>query len=122
MKIKEKELLRWMFESEIIDGDCEMCGMVDVPETGEGEGCQNEQWWREKFLVHAPENPLPAGCYLYFYDCDTFYDDREVPPGHDAAVNYRLREHQNQIELCDDNVSEDEVVYNGHIYFYRLDE
>lgn len=61
--MKSIDILDWICR-ESIDG--EFLNMVEVPEEGEHEWEQNEDWWINQFGNYPPY-PIAAGKYLYRY-------------------------------------------------------
>ena len=45
----------------------EYLGIIDVPEEGDTEDIQNEEWWCTMF-GNCPPSPMPSGKYLYYYE------------------------------------------------------
>lgn len=45
----------------------EYLGIIDVPEEGDTEDLQNEEWWCTMF-GNCPPSPMPSGKYLYYYE------------------------------------------------------
>lgn len=61
--MKAIEILEWICR-ESIEG--EFLNMIDVPEDGDNEWEQNEEWWNYMFGA-CPPHSIPAGRYLYYY-------------------------------------------------------
>ena len=61
--MKATEILEWIVK-ESING--EFLNLVDVPEEGEEEWQQNEEWWNT-WCGSCPPHSIPSGKYLYFY-------------------------------------------------------
>ena len=62
--MKAITILDWVIEESICG---EQIGIVDVPEEGDNEWQQNEEWWRTMF-GNCPPSPMPSGKYLYYYE------------------------------------------------------
>lgn len=85
--MKARNILKWVVK-ESING--EFLGMVIVPNEGDEEWEQNEQWWIDMF-GGVPAGPIEEGEYLYFYSS-------QIPDGiHTDAFGYA--EPDAQIEL-----------------------
>lgn len=70
--MKAIDILEWIYR-ESIEG--ELLNIIEVPEEGENEWEQNEEWWNNMFSAFPP-HPIAAGRYLYYYQdaiCDTIY-------------------------------------------------
>lgn len=101
-RMKAIEVLSWIV-NESIEG--EFLNIVDVPEEGDNEWNQNEEWWVNQFGMYPP-CPIEDGRYLYYYQstvCDTIY------------FNGQYHVPDAQIELP----TEDGFDY---IYLYRLED
>lgn len=61
--MKANDILSWIIR-ESIDG--ENLFMLEVPEEGDAEWEQNEEWWVST-IGSAPPAPLAAGRYLFYY-------------------------------------------------------
>ncbi len=59
-----KQVLDWIVK-ESING--EFLSFIDVPEEGDNEWEQNEDWW-QKEMGGIPPSSVPSGRYLYFYE------------------------------------------------------
>jgi len=100
--MKATEILEWIIR-ESIEGD--FLNYVDVPEEGENELQQNEEWWT-MWCGNYPPHPIPSGRYLYYYQsavCDTIYFNGQ----HHAP--------DAQIEIPDENGFD-------YIYLYKIEE
>lgn len=65
--MKAIDILEWIVK-ESING--EFINFVDVPEEGDYEWQQNEEWWVNMFGA-CPPCPQDVGKYLYYYaSCD----------------------------------------------------
>lgn len=98
--MKATEILEWIIR-ESIEG--EFLNYVDVPEEGDGEYQQNEEWWT-MWCGNYPPHPIQSGRYLYYYQsaiCDTIY------------FNGQYHQPDTQIEI-----------ENGfdYIYLYKIEE
>lgn len=62
--MKAKDLLDWLCQSSM---DCKNVNTIIVPNEGEGESEQNEDWWFDMF-GGVPPCAANAGKYLYYYD------------------------------------------------------
>ena len=61
-----KEILKWAIVESI---NCEKLMTIDVPEPGENEWQQNEDWWR--FMVGGvPPYEIPSGEYILYWEYD----------------------------------------------------
>ena len=72
--MKATEILEWIV-NEPVSG--EFLNFVDVPEEGNEEWEQNEEWWTG-WCGNYPPHPITSGRYLYYYQsaiCDTIYFD-----------------------------------------------
>ena len=101
--MKAIQILEWVVK-ESIDG--EFLNFVDVPEEGENEWQQNEEWWNV-WCGNYPPHPIKCGHYLYYYQsaiCDTIYLNGQYY-GPDA-----------QIEIPDDKSGFD------YIYLYKVED
>jgi len=100
--MKAIHVLEWVVK-ESIDG--EFLNLVDVPEEGENEWQQNEEWWTV-WCGGCPPCPIPSGRYLYYYQsaiCDSIY------------FNGQYYEPDAQIEIPDENGFD-------YIYLYKTEE
>lgn len=61
--MKAITILDWVIEEAV----CGPIGIVDVPEEGDNEWQQNEEWWRTMF-GNCPPSPMPSGKYFYYYE------------------------------------------------------
>lgn len=70
-----KEILKWVIVESI---NCEKLMTIDVPEPGENEWQQNEEWWR--YMVGGvPPHEIPSGEYiLYWEDIPSGIYDYEI--------------------------------------------
>jgi hypothetical protein len=100
--MKATEILEWIVK-ESING--EFLNLVDVPEEGNEEWEQNEEWWYD-WCGSCPPHSIPSGQYLYYYHsviCDTIYSNGKYN-GPDA-----------KIELpCEDGLD--------YIYLYKVED
>lgn len=100
--MKATEILEWIVK-ESING--EFLNFVDVPEEGNEEWEQNEEWWNT-WCGSCPQRPIQNGRYLYYYQsaiCDTIYS------------NGKFNEPDAQIELpCEDGYD--------YIYLYKVED
>lgn len=104
--MKAKDILEWICR-ESINGD--YLNVVDVPEEGENEWEQNEEWWYNHFGM-CPPFPVVSGKYLYFYASQVFpnvYDSNGCECDADA-----------QIELP----NEDNMWGYDYINLYKLED
>lgn len=100
--MKAIQILEWIIK-ESIEG--EFLNFVDVPEEGENEWQQNEEWWNA-WCGGCPPYPIPSGRYLYYYQsaiCDTIY------------FNGQYHKPDAQIEIPTDNGFD-------YIYLYKVEE
>jgi len=100
--MKAIQILEWIIK-ESIEG--EFLNFVDVPEEGENEWQQNEEWWNA-WCGSCPPRPIQSGRYLYYYQsaiCDTIY------------FNGQYHEPDAQIEIPDENGFD-------YIYLYKIEE
>ena len=67
--MKAITILEWIIEESICG---EQIGIVDVPEEGDNEWQQNEEWWCTMF-GNCPPSPMPSGKYLYYYESQIDY-------------------------------------------------
>lgn len=94
MDMKAKEILDWIIK-ESING--EILHYIDVPEQGDAEWEQNENWWWD-MLRSLPPAPVPAGKYICLYDTGEFYlprcgdADSEIEVGDETICLYRVEE------------------------------
>ncbi len=100
--MKAKQVLEWIVEKSI---NGENLNFVYVPEEGQEEWEQNEEWWLY-FFGAVPPGPVPVGRYLYFYsdvyneiDYDGKYEkvfaadaEIEVDPGNCTIYLYRIED------------------------------
>ena len=77
--MKATEILEWIVK-ESISG--EFLNFVDVPEEGENEWQQNEEWWNT-WCGSCPPHPIPSGRYMYYYPSAISYGQLEDP---DATI------------------------------------
>ena len=104
--MKTKDILEWVV-GESING--EFLNFVNVPEEGESEGEQNEEWWIT-WCGGCPPFVVPSGKYLYFYESNL---------GVDAIVT-RFGTYVPDVTI--------EVGYNEHeqaweyMYLYKVEE
>lgn len=101
--MKTKDILEWVV-GESING--EFLNFVNVPEEGENEWEQNEEWWNNMFGA-CPPHSIPAGRYLYYYDSSYPY-----------AIHYEGKSCFNpdvQIEIPVDDGFD-------YIYLYKVEE
>lgn len=100
--MKAIEILEWIVKDSI---NGEFLNLVDVPEEGNEEWEQNEEWWNN-WCGSCPPSPIPSGRYLYYYQsaiCDTIY------------FNGQFHEPDAQIELpCEDGYD--------YIYLYKVED
>ena len=61
-----KEILKWAIVESI---NCEKLLTIDVPEPGDSEWQQNENWWVWT-VGAAPPNDIPAGEYILYWEHD----------------------------------------------------
>lgn len=61
--MKAIEILEWIV-NESING--EFLNFVNVPEEGNENWEQNEEWWNT-WCGSCPPKPIPSGRYLYYY-------------------------------------------------------
>lgn len=65
-----KEILKWAIVESI---NCEKLITIDVPEPGEFEWEQNEEWWM--YMVGGvPPYEIPSGEYILYWE-------RDIPSG-----------------------------------------
>lgn len=70
--------------------------IIDVPEEGDEDYEQNEEWWMQT-LGACPPRSIPSGKYLCFY-ADCYYDfdypeeqpDSEIENGDDKIYLYKI--------------------------------
>lgn len=68
-----KDILRWAIVESV---DCEKLLTIDVPEPGDSEWEQNENWW-VGMVGAAPPNDIPSGEYILYWESsipDGIYD------------------------------------------------
>ena len=97
------DVLEWICR-ESING--ESLFLIDVPEEGENEWEQNDEWWMN-MLGGVPAYPMSEGKYMYYFDSDnigSMVDGRGAYTAPDALI-----------EVPHDNGFD-------YIYLYRLDE
>lgn len=61
--MKAFDILKWICTFSI---EGENLNIVEVPEEGEHEWEQNEEWWINQFGMYPP-HPIAAGKYLCYY-------------------------------------------------------
>lgn len=102
--MKANEVLEWICKYDINGKDLRM---VDVPEEGENEWEQNEEWWYNE-IGNTPACSIPSGRYLYYYESDMetydMYDERGAYVEPDAMIEMPV-EHG-----------------FDYVYFYRIEE
>ena len=100
--MKATEILEWIVK-ESIEG--EFLNFVDVPEEGDNEWEQNEEWWNNMF-GNCPPHAIAAGKYLYYYDSSYPY-----------AIHYGMScfNPDAQIEIPVDDGFD-------YIYLYKLED
>ena len=81
--MKAIDILKWICENPI---DGEVLHMIDIPEEGDNECDQNEEWWYSYFGM-CPPSPVPAGKYLYFYT--TQVDGPDADPDAEIEIPER---------------------------------
>ena len=72
--MKTKDILEWICRYSI---NGEFLNIIEVPEEGENEWEQNEQWWINMFGF-PPPCPVAAGRYLYFYATEVNEDMKDI--------------------------------------------
>ena len=100
--MKAIQILEWIVKESIEGG---FLNFVDVPEEGENEWQQNEDWWKV-FCGSCPPHPIQSGRYLYYYQsaiCDDMY------------IGGRYYEPDSQIEIPDEYGFD-------YIYLYKIEE
>lgn len=95
--MKATKIIDWI--AEIFAED--YISILDVPEEGDGEEQQNEEWWVNE-VGNYPPFPIPSGKYLYYYESqiDTIIDHTqpdaqiEIPTasGFDYINLYKIEE------------------------------
>ena len=100
--MKAKIILRWIV-NECING--EHLNTIDVPNEGDNEWEQNEEWWLDT-VGGVPPYPIPAGKYLYYSEA-MVGDEIHLPDQHfdpDATIEMPM------------------VKGWDYIYFYKIDD
>lgn len=100
--MKAIDILEWIIK-ESIEG--ELLNFVDVPEEGNKEWEQNEEWWNV-WGGGCPACLIPSGLYLYYYQdaiCDKIY------------FNGQYHQPDAQIEIPTDGGLD-------YIYLYKIEE
>lgn len=77
--MKAIDILEWIVK-ESING--EFINLVNVPEEGDNEWQQNEEWWIYQFGMYPPY-PIPSGRYMYYHTSQIPYGQLEEP---DATI------------------------------------
>lgn len=98
--MKAKDLLKWIIDKSI---NGEFLNIIDVPEEGENEWQQNEEWWINQVGMYPPY-PIEVGKYMYFYASQVLGVELEDP---DA-----------EIEIC----NADNMYDYDYIYLYKLED
>lgn len=98
--MEAKDLLKWIIAKSI---NGEFLNIIDVPEEGENEWQQNEEWWINQLGMYPPY-PIEAGKYMYFYASQVLGAELEDP---DA-----------EIEIC----NADNMYGYDYIYLYKLED
>ena len=80
--MKATEILEWIVK-ESING--EFLNLVDVPEEGNEEWEQNEEWWYD-WCGSCPPHSIPSGKYMYYYTCAISDKINNVQP--DATIEF----------------------------------
>lgn len=62
--MKANAILEWVVKESI---NAEFLGFIDIPEEGECEWEQNEEWWNNT-IGGVPPSPVNEGRYLYLYE------------------------------------------------------
>lgn len=62
--MKAIDILEWICRESINGEDL---NIVEVPEEGDNEWEQNEEWWTNMFGMYPP-HPVSEGKYLYYYE------------------------------------------------------
>ena len=87
-----KQVLEWIVK-ESING--ELLSFIDVPEEGDNEWEQNEDWWLNE-MGGIPPSSVPSGRYLYFYEAivDNTLEiaDVEIETNGDYILLFRIDE------------------------------
>ena len=97
--MKAIEVLDWIVKYSV---NGEFLNVIDVPEEGEEEWKQNEEWWNNQ-MGACPPYPISAGRYLYFYSSQLapdVYDSRvayvapdmEIECGNDCINLYKVED------------------------------
>lgn len=97
--MKTKDVLKWIVKQSI---QGELLGTCNVPEQGEAEWQQNENWWW-RFCGGLPPAPVESGEYLYYYTSQIpdFIETEQGAFHPDAEV---------------------ELSCGSYIYFYKLED
>ena len=97
--MKKSKILDWILDNNI---NPILLQRINVPEEGDEEYQQNEEWWIDIFGA-TPSAPVMPGKYFYFYASRVVADELE----YDA-----------QIEVC----NEDTMFGYDYINFIRIEE
>ena len=103
--MKTSTILEWII-SQNING--KFLHTIDVPEEGEEEWQQNEEWWCEALGFYPPA-PIEAGRYLYFYVSEVEEDVWDAYNGY--------CEPDAEIEVC----NSDHLYGYDYIHLYKLE-
>lgn len=97
--MKAKDILEWIVRDEV---EGKFLHTIVVPEEGDEEWEQNEEWWWDT-LGFVPPCPIEPGKYLYFYVSEVANDIWDSNGGYcepDAEIE----------------------AYNDYIHLYRLED
>ena len=94
--MRAMDVILWSVRENI---DWEPMHILQVPEEGEHEWEQNEEWWFNN-IGSCPPFPIPAGIYLYFLESSglepsdefgtSILADQTIELGNDYINLYRL--------------------------------
>ena len=97
--MKKRKILDWILDNGI---NPILLQRINIPEEGDDEDKQNEEWWIDLF-GGAPSAPIMPGKYFYYYASRVFADKLE----YDA-----------QIEIC----NADNMFGYDYVNFIRIEE
>ena len=97
--MKKSKILDWILDNGV---NPILLQRINIPEEGDDEDKQNEEWWIDLF-GGAPSAPVMPGKYLYYYASRIFTDKPE---------------YDFQIEIC----NADNMFGYDYVNFIRIEE